>query len=241
LLVITVGEIVYYFFLSPKASPNQTNIKERVSPIEEQKIKRLPEGTEAKSLNLVGNLLVTKRAKLEDGALVIDNSDNGNFFGYTISPQKPVEIDSPFRLKLKFKRGAGDNVQLTLYGRRVEEGKEWWEGIHAMFIMDFDDKIYEQKMRIELRDGRSPDAWVLFLDKISRGDPFSIEFLDPAGKNFIVVNKDGEVVLTVDVTKLDKYKFPNGLFPEKKLWPGLIVGPKAKLTINEFVLSFTGH
>jgi len=231
LLCITVGEIVYYFFLSPKTLLKRSAIEE-IFPVEVKKKQQSLGKTEDKSLNLIGDL-INKNAKLKDSMLVVDNSDNNDYLGYVT---KPIDLKSPFRVSLKFiGEGATKNVQLTLNGKLSLPGKEWWEGNYTMYVMDFNDKVV-----IELRDGRSSNAFGLPFPELIRGETFYIDFFDSFGKKFAVSDSAGNVLKIVEMAKLDKVKFPNGLFPEEKLWPGVLVGPKAKLVINEFVLSFTG-
>lgn len=244
LLFVTVAEVVYYFFLKP-ASTSQEQQTNNVSPINqqvEQKETALPkplptsDEKEYQSFNLINSFsLDASKTKIEDGTLIINTSDN-EAYGH-IAPN-PIMLNSPFKIRIKFKKDRpGNNAQLSLYGRLRSEGsKKWWEGIHAMFITDLTDKVM-----LEFRDGKSPEVVGRLFDKIIPGNTFHIRFLDTFGKQFSIIDSQGNVIQIIDVTKLDRIELSQGLFPEEKLWPGFMVDPGTKLTIEEFMLSFNGN
>lgn len=238
LLLVALAEAGYYFFMwlgTQKMSVDNTQV---TNSSDEAPIKKVPSPTIVtkeerviqKPINLLPYLALvdTKQAKLIDGVLFIDNSDNDEFYG--IVANNPITINSPFRLRLRFKREAqGNNVQLTLVNKKPSQGVK----IQEIDFMDFHDVI-----TIEVRDGTSTGIWGAGFPEIKRGDTFYVEFLDSSGKQFAVINKEGTILRTIDVTKLDKVTLPDGLFSEKKMIPGIIIGPRAKLRVDEFVLTF---
>ena len=241
LLLVTIGEVGYYFILKPSSekqttteSPKTTTTIIDIEPTESSEPAVSSDRTKLEPINLLLRLIdiSNNSVKLKDGVLLVDNSDNDEFIGF--GPKDPIIIDSPFRLRLKFKReGEGNNVQLTLTGKRLTKPTQWWEGLHEIYFMDFHDEV-----GIEIRDGKSSKAWGTTLHEINRGETFYIEFMDSLGKQFAVIDKEGTIIRTIDVTKLEGKTLPNGLFPEKKMTVGVLVGPKAKMRIDEFVLTF---
>lgn len=237
LLLVTIVELGYYFLQGPR---RRQPIDKQRSNLESKRGRESVVVAPTIGVNLSPNQealdllkeLVNERSRLKKGVFLVDNSDNNQFFGHTGS--EPIDLSSPFLVRIKFQRiESGDNTQLVLVGRRQADFKIWWKGISKMFIMDFHDQL-----RIELRDGRSTNAWVLIPEGLSPGERFFLYFFDPQGKKFAVLTGKGDILTTVDVTGIKKFNFSKGLFPKKKLWPEIILGPKAKMRIDEFSLSF---
>jgi hypothetical protein len=186
--------------------------------------------TRGEITNLI-SLLLKKGSKLVDGALLLDNSTrkgSNDDMGYI---SDPIKIDSPFKILLSL-NGEGGYTALTLSGRINMPKKEWWEGIHTMYIVAKQDGI-----TFELRDGRSPNSLLNWTYNATiPGTTYYVEFLDPEGREFAFLNEEEKVLKDVDLSKVQDAKFPQGLFPDKQMWLGVLLKPGTKLQINQLTL-----
>lgn len=245
LILIAFAEVISFFFITPHPSTHQTGTVQitRLSPKPGTGEQTVVEDTISQSnlepINLSTKLVLDspRKTKLVDAMLVADNSDNDEWMGFGL--KEPIFIPTPFRIKLKFKReGEGNIAQVVLRGKTLVNSQYWWQGVHEISLMG---KKGHSDLHIEIRDGTSEKAGLAFsVPKIETNEPFYIEFLDSSGKQFILVDKEGSILRKVDVTKVEGLSLPNGLFPEKKMRVKVDLSPKAKIKVEEFVLSFIG-
>lgn len=190
---------------------------------------RITGGTSAlREMNLIP-FLFHDQTSYEDGTLVVNNSYN-DWYGFE-SWDSAITLTTPFRVTLQFDKKRGESASISLSGRLSQESKEWWEGIHRMYIWD-----NPSELAIEIRDGKHETSykWISIGEGKNSNNPFSIEFNDPQGKSFSIINSESNVIRTVDVTKLGGIDLPDGLFPDKVLYPGFLLSPRAELEVSLF-------
>jgi len=237
LLVVTIGEVAYYFFfnqpMKKQVSSPEINVSspERIEPttvnISQAPNTQPQTQRESAKVNLI-SMLIDKRAQLKDGALILDNTGGDNYLGYT---SQPIKINSSFRILVNLEVEGNTDSQLTLSGKLKKLGGQWWEGIQTLFIIRTNNSL-----RMELRDGRSPTSVLsLPFSELLSTDTFTLEFFDSQGKSFAVLDKEGKILDKVVLSELKELEFPTGLFPDSQMWAGINVGPKSKATVNQFL------
>ncbi len=168
-----------------------------------------------------------KNIRVEKDKIKI-SADKTQWFGYISSP---IVLTCPFRILLNFS-GQNDYTALVFSGKINTQEKEWWEDISRLYL------AYNQKegfSAIELRDGKSPDSSFFPLEHELNDNSVILEFSDPQGKSLSVYDTKGSLLTQINIAGLkDKY-FPFGLFPERKMYTGVLVAPGSRLTINKLL------
>lgn len=141
----------------------------------------------------------------------------------------PLTLVAPFSIKINF-IGDGPFQAISLFGK-LRSGSEWWEGINVMYVA-----AKENRVRLEIRDGKTEDS-LFSLDlpsSIKPGSPFSIIFLDANGKSFDIRDEENNLIINYNISQFSGIEMPDGLFPGKLLYVGVLVSPNAELNIFEF-------
>ena len=169
---------------------------------------------------------------LEEGENLLDFLPDTSFrteSGWYGWDSSPFALKTPFFVKMRFERKSGGFPAISLSGRINTEG-EWWRGIHRMYVI-----AQRNRVSLEFRDGRSETikADVSLSPSIRPQDGFAIAFLDPHGKAFDVLDKEGHVVAHYEISAIPGIKMPKGLFPDGLLYVGVLVSPNTGMEIYE--------
>ncbi|MCJ7626196.1 MAG: hypothetical protein MUO76_22115, partial [Anaerolineaceae bacterium] len=137
-----------------------------------------------------------------------------------------LEMDTPFTVRLNID-GKGDEHWVDLYSNQGEAGMYIgsWDRSGVVLIF-YDERGDEYSVGYPL------------IDIVRWGEPFSIEFLDPQGKSFIIRNNENQVAARVNITQFEDLHLSGGLFPNGKINVGIIVGPGSSLMIRELLFEF---
>jgi endo-1,4-beta-xylanase len=170
--------------------------------------------------------LVTSDLKLDTDRLVINNLKQNDANGVD---GKPVLLDAPFGIALKFSYQGANYGAVNLSG--VRSPTPWWKGLIRLWVRI--DK--NQVLNIDIHDGTSDKVVTTFpLRTITPNSVVYIIFSDPQGMKFSLFNEKGETIQEIDVTKLGQGALTNGLFPERNLYPGFTIGPDSQMIVSEF-------
>ncbi len=168
-------------------------------------------------LTFIHNGVVT----YEENAIVMNNLQSSSWAG---AGQGTFPIENPFRLKIQYSM-EGDFGGITLYGNIGTPDSSSLPRI----VIGPSGKIGF----IDDQTGKSQ----YFDIPVGNGETFSLNFLDPKGKQIEVVTETGQVVKQFDVTKdLTDTNLPNGLFPNGEFFFDIQTAPKSKLEISQFAL-----
>jgi hypothetical protein len=175
--------------------------------------------------------LVDESVLLFSRGYEIDNSQSENWYG---SDEEPIVLKTPFEVKVKVGYEGpetGDGVSVSISGRINQTGKEWWEGINRLYIWSRPNG----KIELEFHDGRGAASAIwMGLAGVRAGDELTFRFHDPQGKKLSIYDAEGNLLKDIDVTKLSGVYLPQGLFPDKLFYPGVLLAPKTKAQIGEF-------
>ncbi|MCX7841220.1 MAG: endo-1,4-beta-xylanase, partial [Anaerolineae bacterium] len=164
--------------------------------------------------------------------LVVDNKLDR---GYD-SDWGAIPIDSPFTLSLKMSsvNSRGGWGSLKFYGKPKSFGKQWWEGILRMDIFPSSNSI-----QLAFRDGTQDTFKTTITVPLNTNQQFSLSFKDPQGKTFAVLDQNRRELRTIDLTTIPGLEMKEGLFPERKIYPGFSTGPHSKLTVSSMIIQKT--
>jgi len=171
------------------------------------------------------NEFVFHNSHVEDSAFIVDNLHNDDWEGYD---EGWYILDGPLKLKINIGDSSGRQSSVRISGRLKNPGGDWWEGIHWFVIAK-----YQGQYQIEIHDGTSENSIKRIKIPNSITESFSIEILDNLGKKIIVRDDEENTVLTIDVPSLDVVSLPNGIFPDGRVYFGVLIGPESKLVASK--------
>ncbi len=239
LLGFFVFELLYYLF--PQAIPNVSQFIPRTptsSPLiaesqeKEKLLSLIPKAKSANWSNAVNAIDYLKKTPIEkkcsfSSSCLILNNIGSTWWGDSSS--SATLINSPFVVKvsLQNKDGLGG---IVLYGR-ITEKPPWWKDIKSIFIGT---SIEGKRLYSDSKNGTSEKPY-LILDKFLNKPLNTLYiFFNQDGKNLIITDEAYETLAYLDVNRLTNNAFPNGLFPDKKLYVGFAVAPYTNALISDF-------
>jgi hypothetical protein len=166
--------------------------------------------------------LARRVAPLQDGSLVVDNTDGDGWMGGETSF---FTIPGPFSVHFSVDSEM-DAALFYFSGRGLAANPTWWgDGIQNMYFSN-DGVIFW--------DGRSESSneW-LPLRGPNEHIEYTIRFLEPCGKQFEILDEEGNPLGSVDITGLSSTKYPNGLFPDGIVSFGLQINPGGWMSMSE--------
>lgn len=166
-----------------------------------------------------------KNIRVGDDKIQI-TSDADTWFGFD---SNPIVLNCPFRILLNFS-GQNDYTALVISGKINTPEKEWWQNINRLYI------AYNQKYQssvLELRDGNSPHSKSFPFKNNINGSSLILEFSDHQGKQLSVYDTKGTLLAKINIAKLKDKHFPAGLFPNNKMYVGVLLAPNSKLVVNK--------
>lgn len=144
------------------------------------------------------------------------------------------KLENPAIVKLSWKNNGG-SAGISLIGRFAQSGKFWWQGRKSINIYDKFDTV-----EIYAQDGIKKDPYQLMNDYVSSQDngyvTIYILILDK-GNKILLFTPSGKIIKGFDVNEITDNKFPEGLFPDNKIYFGVSISPKAELFLTEFFAS----
>jgi hypothetical protein len=232
LLTLIILSIICYLSLR-----RTTKIKDIVNPKQKTQINnQLPTPTlaipkketltllEGKTINLAEQIAI-EMGDLRSGVLILDYTKKTGDSDWLNFMLDPIDLDTPFRIFINL-RGEGGNTNVTLSGKLNLPEQPWWKDIRSLHIVPH---LYTYTL--EFYDGRSPNYWFIRIPLMS----FNIQFLDPTGKEFIITDRKGHIVEKVNLHKIKEVSFPEGLFPDKEMYVGIVNQPNTKMFIRNLL------
>jgi len=157
------------------------------------------------------------------------NNQENNWLQYDASSSAYIDIKGPFVVRISL-TNKNDLTGIFLHGKRNKPSDEWWQNIYSFFIGTMNDGKH---LYVDAKDGTSEKPLLLFEKDTDNITVFNI-FFDKNGKNILITDEQYQVIAYLDVNKITKNKFPNGLFPENKVYLGTGAAPKSYLFLLDF-------
>lgn len=162
----------------------------------------------------------------DENVITVDNSKHDYYNDSVPYLLKPF---SAFRLTFQIHTSDGQfgSIKLANKPNNTDPKIEWWKDIRRV---DF--ATYKGNLQIDLRDGRTENSATTIRLNIPDTKTITVTFLDAQGKTFSITDASGQQIRQVDVTKVGGLNFPDGLFPEKKIYIGRVVPPGSKWSVR---------
>ncbi|RPI33532.1 MAG: hypothetical protein EHM70_05710 [Chloroflexota bacterium] len=230
---IVSAKAIYADFVKVEASVNGERKagfvkKSDLFPIPENLPKLTLDQVPWRDQNLVDHFTINPGVILYGNDIVVDNSNSDDYNG-----ESPlfVELEMGFRLTFLLSDSDTQYASIQISNKDYDGSGEWWQGIQRV---DF--ATLNHKMIVNVRDGKSEFSSTIIDLNISDNQLLSVNFLDPFGKIFTILDQSNHEILRIDVTNLPGVSLPEGLFPEKAAYFGRSVSPHGQLTIKSLSL-----
>ena len=152
-----------------------------------------------------------------------NNSD-----GYYDTETKEIKLTQPLRVRIGSLTQKGTSYGVIKILGIPESQEPWWKGITRLDLAN--NNGYYQ---IGVRDG-TIEGWNVYWDlPIKTSEQIQIIFEQVEGKSFSVLDKEGNIVKQVDLTKQTNINLPNGLFPQGNAYFGISTAPHASLVLTD--------
>ena len=152
--------------------------------------------------------------------LLLEN--DGDTFYTSYSPA--ISLRDPLHFRIDSVSATGEFGVIELFGHFFGD-KDYWKGLISM---TFDSSNGQYTFRFQ--DG-TQQAISYELDDLglSVSEPIQIIFQDVQGRSFQVFNGSGQLVRTIDLTKIPGMHLPDGLFPNGELYVGISIPPHTSM------------
>lgn len=150
-----------------------------------------------------------------------------------VDRENAVSVSDPFVVRLHLSADGENPAEISLSGRvaNINQYEEWWRNPNIIFVsIGFGNK--GKQMYIGARNkGSSPYS---FYDHDFDKPVKDIYLLfDQGGKRIVIADPEYNVIADLDINKITSNKFPEGLFPDRKLYIGYGIAPKSNLVIYD--------
>jgi hypothetical protein len=151
-------------------------------------------------------------------------NDTNIWIGYTFKdPGQEILVTGPFEIIINLQSIGVFSSGINLYGR-LDDTK--------LFIGIADNGSL---LHIDISDKSTTSPLTLFDGKLKNADK-SLRFIfGEDGINFKIFDSSGSLLGKVDINEITDNRFPQGLFPDKKIYLGYGAAPKSYLTIEKFL------
>lgn len=153
-----------------------------------------------------------------------------------IDNEYAIPVNKPFTLHLEenyeenyFKEISG----ITLIGKINPDKKIWGKGNIKLFIGFSADK---KKLYISAFDGKSGTPITLLYKEIKGFISSLVIRFNRNGKNLSISDEKNNLIVKIDVNSVSKNRFPQGLFPEGKLYLGYGIASHSALKIQKMLI-----
>lgn len=163
--------------------------------------------------------------------IIVDNSQH-DYYNDDL-PFVVSFVSVPFRLTFRLSTEDGQFGSLKLTDKPNNAEGEWWRGIRRIDFV-----TSNRRLRVDIRDGIAEGTFTTIDLHVSDARTITVNFQDPYGKVFAVVDENGRQLKEIDVTKLPRVSLPQGLFPEQRVHIGRVASPFSSLTIQNLALAF---
>lgn len=241
LLFLIIGEILYYFYLSGgqlivndifsmrwvnKPTLNQDNVldyfrKEKNSLIFTDLLKYL-KPDESEPCIFTSNCFEKRTDNLYVTYVNYENP-------FALSP-----LNKYYVIRLDLKNYSENLSSVALLGKLSSNiANLYWEDISALLFGTGDNNHY---LYVEALPG-DDEMNLPILDEATNQRTSWYIIFDREGKNFIISDKYFDVVRVIDINEKTGGKFPNGVFPDGKLYFGHLIAPQSHLMITNFSIA----
>lgn len=173
----------------------------------------------------VDNLLEYGMSFDSEHSALIGNATE-NWHNYFFSA---IDLERPFRLRTQITVLGKPYGAVSLFDR--SETYNVWRG----HIREVDIASDNGNLVLKFKDGTTENDVQEELPLAVPGFmPFTLQFLDPQGKQMVFLDGDGRQIFGMDLTRDPALKLPDGLFPEKKLYLSSLIAPGTQVKFNQF-------
>ncbi len=148
------------------------------------------------------------------------------------SPALSIPILDRFMMKLSVETQGGLSG-IELIGRLAKSGEPWWKSPKMLVGYSDNGKIFY----INIQDGITEKPIVLVDKKLEIANGSVNIFFENKGTILSVIDWEGQVIDRVDMNNISPDIFPNGIFPDDKIYLGYGISPNSSLVINQLLIS----
>ena len=223
-LLIFISSI---FFIFQKYSPLTKTVKKQFDPLP-YLIDEKTNGSFFYGQAILNEIAQLKQCPESVYCIQINNEKN-SWLGAT-NPSRPVVISDKFLIKLALK--STNNAGISLVGRLGKDTSKWWLGRTSL-------NFYSEKGNIVINadTGITPSTVLISNKKIATdkdGYHQIILITDKYGSNIQIYDNKGILIKNIQSSKILTKNFPEGFFPESRIFLGVSLEASSMLLIREF-------
>ncbi len=252
ILSLIVLELFYTFFYHPPVSKKlddgvafptvatkKTNIVGIPSVLSalhgDEELKKIIANAQKKKKNFVSYGYFLKAIMIGNKSCI---DEINCFFSSNISEKEwksgldkdfPITTSGPFIVKLNFNGDQGPSG-VNLNGQVSKNNDIWWKGSSNIFL-----GIGNTGKRLYIDAKNNSAEPTLIFDKTFDEKLGGVYVMfDETGKYFLVTDLSYNKLVYIDLNKVTKDRFPDGLFPNKEFHIGYSIAPQSNLVIYDF-------